>query len=201
MTTNYGGQAYLTNLAPTIIEYAEKCKSFTKEQAYLMLPEKHFSTIDKVLAGLKTQRRLFLKGERYYVANPKADPDYTMINCLWVLLDMKGESYPNTADFWLGDAIKPSYISYVKNGIQYDIIPVDRGSEASISFFDRQYVSEVTDFPDTKHKYILVVPNEDILEYLPTMKAPHLYAVVNELNYSDMDYEAKKLCEVEYYQG
>lgn len=196
----FGGQAYLMGLGTTIMEYAKACGVFTKEQAYLMWPEKHYSTIDKALRGLVVHRNVFLQGERYYLVNPRATIDYDMIRCLWVLLDMKGDAKPNTKEFWLSRSVRPAYISYVKNSILYDIVPVNRGEDAILRAIDTQYQEEKSSSDENYHKYIIVVPNMDVLETLPIVNAPHIFAIVNDIPYEMMDYEAKKVVDVSYFE-
>lgn len=195
----FGGQEYLMEMGGIISEYVRAAGCFAQEQAYLMLPEKHYSTIDKALKGMIVQRNLFLKGERYYVANPKANPDYTMINCLWVLLDMKDKELPNTKGFWLSSARKPVYLRYVKNNVIYDIVPVNRGENSIIAALDSEYTKDIEESQDIMHKYVIVAPYERVLETYKKMEAPHMYAVVRELSYEEMDLETKKVCNVTYY--
>lgn len=198
--TQYGGQAFLKEIGKPIMDYAKASGSFTKEQAYLMVPQKHFSTIDKALNTMRRNRNIFMKGDRYYVVNPKAEPDYNMIRCLWVLLDMKGDELPNSKNFWISRASNPAYLSYVKNQILYDIVPVNKGEAATIAYIDAQYINEKENYSEAAHKYIIVVPREDVLETLPQMSAPHIYAVVHDMPYDDMDYEMKKVCDIDYYE-
>ena len=50
------------------------------------------------------------------------------------------------------------------------------------------------------HEYILVVQNIDIVDDLPPLNAPHMFAIVNDMLYSEMNYEAKKVCKIDYYK-
>lgn len=203
MYNDFGGQRYLMENGSVIMNYIKESGVFTKEQAYLMLPQKHYSTIDKVIKGLKVERFVFQKDERYYVANPRAEVNHKMINCLWVLLDMKGDVVlkDNNSTFWLTSASQPSLLSYVKNTVLYDIVPVNRGEELILKTLENAYKNELEKYPESKHKYIIVVPNMSVLETMPELEIPHIFAIVNELSDSEMDYESKKVVSIDYYEG
>jgi len=200
---NFGGQRYLMENGNVILNYAKESGVFTKEQAYLMLPTKHYSTVDKVLKGMKVERCIFQKGERYFVVNPASQINYQMINCLWVLLDMKGDEVlkDSESSFWLTSPSKPAFLSYVKNTVLYDIVPVNRGEEVILQTLEVSYRNELEKYPESKHKYIIVVPNEDVLETMPELEIPHIFAIVNDIPFEEMDYEHKKVVNIEYYEG
>lgn len=205
MYNDFGGQRYLMEHGSVIMRYIKECGTFMKEQAYLMLPQKHYSTVDKVLRGLKAERCIFEKEKGYYVANPRGKINYKMLNCLWVLLDMKGDAILKEgsidAPFWLKPATQPALLSYVKNTILYDIVPVNRGEEIILKVLEDNYKQEQEKYPESKHKYIIVVPNESVLETMPELEIPHLFAIVKELSSSQMDYESKNLVDIDYYEG
>jgi len=196
-----GGQFYRNTLGDIILAYANVCGVFTKEQAYLMVPDKHYTSIDKVLKGLKTSRRVFSKEGDYYTMNPIAPIDYNMLRCLWVLLDFKEDCIPNTQNFLLAPSVKPSFITCVRNNIAYDIVPINAGEAATILLLDGKYAAENehATSDEVVHKFILAVPNKSVVTTLPVMKAPHIFAVVNELPMSERNYDMKKICEVEYW--
>lgn len=197
---NTGRSAYQNQLAETIREYARICGCFTREQAYLMFLDKHYETIDKLLNTMCQQRILFKKNDRYYTLNPAIKFNYEMMNCLWVMLDLKGNSLPNTDDFYFTRCSKPALIAFAKKNILYEIVPVDSSSSEDIIFLNRQYESESNGVLDDSHQYILVIPNTDVVENLPVLNAPHMFAIVNDMPYSEMNYEAKKVCKIDYYK-
>ena len=197
---NIGRSAYQNQLAETIREYARICGCFTKEQAYLMFLDKHYETIDKLLNTMCQQRVLFRKDERYYTLNPAIKFDYDMMNCLWIMLDLKGSSLPNMNDFYFTRCTKPALIAFIKNDTLYEIVPINSSSAESIIFLNRQYEAETMGGSNGLHEYILVVQNTDIVDDLPPLNAPHMFAIVNDMPYSEMNYEAKKVCKTDYYK-
>ena len=82
-----------------------------------MFLDKHYETIDKLLNTMCQQRVLFRKDERYYTLNPAIKFDYDMMNCLWIMLDLKGSSLPNMNDFYFTRCTKPALIAFIKNDI------------------------------------------------------------------------------------
>lgn len=203
----FGGQQYLMENGAIILNYAKQSGVLTKEQAYMMLPQKHYQTIDKVLNGLRVERTLFLRGDRYYVINPMKQQlsmeDYQMIKCLWVLLDLKGDAVlkDSNSNFWLTSAEKPAILSYVKSNVLYKIVPVDRGEEIKLKALETAYKNELEQYPESKIKYIIVVPNIETLEYMPEVDIPHIFAIVTDIPDEEIDYETKKLIEINYYEG
>ena len=197
---NIGRSAYQNQLAETIREYARICGCFTKEQAYLMLLDKHYETVDKLLNTMCQQRVLFKKNDRYYTLNPAIKFNYEMMNCLWIMLDLKGNSLPNTDNFYFTRCNKPALIAFTKNDTLYEIVPVDSSSSDDIIFLNRQYEAESVESSNASHQYIFLIPNTDVVADLPTLNAPHMFAVVNDMPYSEMNYEAKKVCNIDYYK-
>ena len=194
-----GRSNYYNEVGELILEYIRVSGVITKEQAYLIWPEKHYSSIDRVLRGLVSVHKLFLKGERYYVLNPKSEIDFNMINCMWVVLDLKGKEKLNTNSFWFSKVLKPAYLSYVKNGVLYDVVPVEKGEDVKLMVLEKDYELEKGRSDEILHKYIIVSRDTDTIESFPIITAPHIYAVVNELPFDEMDYEHKQLVNIEYY--
>lgn len=194
---------YQNELGDVLREYARVCGCFTKEQAYMMLPEKHYTAIDKVLVAMLRNRSLFLQGERYYTINPKMQIDYDRLKCLWILLKHKGNSLPGTPEFYVTKSREPAKLAYVKNDVLYEIVPVQSDSAKDILFLDKRYEEQVSEYAENGlvQEYILVLSSVDIVDYLPEMKAPHIYAVVNDMPIEEMDYETKKLCNIDFYES
>ena len=82
----------------------------------------------------------------------------------------------------------------------YEIVPINSSSAESIIFLNRQYEAETMGGSNGLHEYILVVQNIDIVDDLPPLNAPHMFAIVNDMLYSEMNYEAKKVCKIDYYK-
>ena len=80
-------------------------------------------------------------------------------------------------------------------------VPVNRGEEIILKVLEDNYKQEQEKYPESKHKYIIVVPNESVLETMPELEIPHLFAIVKELSSSQMDYESKNLVDIDYYEG
>lgn len=193
---------YLNEEGETISLYAKTFGCFTRQQAYLM-SDKHYTTVDKVLAGMVKGRKLFQdKGDsNYFIANPKALPDHKMIRCLWIMLFLKGDEKINTEMFWFGRAKKPSYISYVKGGTLYDVVPVNKGDNNIMKFIENQNDLEVENAEDIKHNYIIAVPSVSALESLTDINVPHMFAVVKDITPDLYDYENKKFVEIDLYES
>lgn len=198
-----GRAEYQNELGNVLREYARVCGCFTKEQAYMMLPEKHYSAIDKILFSMLKSRTLFLKDERYYTINPKATIDFDMIKCLWIMLDLKGNDIPGKDDYCITRSKKPAKLAFIRKNVMYEIVAVNSKSASDILFLDRQYEEEVNpESTDTGIvlKYILVLNDINVVDMLPEMQAPHTYAYVHDIPYAEMDYEMKKLCKIDYYE-
>lgn len=203
MIRDFGGQQFLAGMGNVIMSYMRASNGFVKEQAYLMLPDKHYTTVDKAIKGLVYERCIFKKGERDFVANPKSEIDFTMERCLWVMLDMKGDAIlkEENDDFWIAPAHKPAKLSYVKNMVRYDIVPFDRGEDHVLKTLEDLHKEEIEKYPESVHKYIIVVPNEKVLDTVPQLNIPHIFAIVNDRPNDQMDYERKEFVDIDYYEG
>lgn len=193
-------QNYINSLGSTIMDYVKASGCFSRAQAYLMLQDKHYSTVDKTLYALTKERYIFQVDTDYFVGNPRGKINYDMIACLWVLLDMKGNLVPGTDKFFLNNGTRPSYLSYVINGIMYDIVPLDRTEMIVMKYIDEQYAREKAELPESEHRYLFLMKSEDDIAKTPSIKAPHMFALVKEIDESAWDKENKVFANVEYFE-
>jgi hypothetical protein len=183
----------VNNLGETIMEYAEKCLCFTRQQAYYMRPLTVETSIDYVLQRLVETRMLKydMGNTDRFILNSQVAFDYDKVNALWVLLTHKGERILGCeTGFWIAKGRMPYQISYIFNNTLYDVMTVRETNKMDLVLIEREYKQEeedgLHDGTNTEnkypHKYIFVIDNEDVINKLPLINVPHLFAVVDGNN-------------------
>lgn len=142
-------------------------------------------TINRIILSLSKKKYLHDSGNQTYTAYIKEEVDYRMIDAIWVYLQATSQ-YPFDelmASTFLAET--PSQISYIKPGTDtmYEIAVLD-GSYASqmqtlVKRYDLQRsATDIEDDDTSLLKYIIVVPNEDIMEHIEITPFLKRYAIL-----------------------
>lgn len=109
----------------------------------------------------------FVEGGRYLGPDPYGKPNYKMVTAMWVLLQFIEKIEP-TGHF---AANSPSQIFFIKEDTGYEIIVINDGEEHLLRLIN----------PQKKTKYIIVVPDMRMVEFLELPDAPCLFATVQHV--------------------
>lgn len=180
MSTYSDSDERVHNIGATLMSYADECGCFTAGQAYYMRPATVETSIDHVLRKL-TESRLIHQvptANDWYTSSALEPFSEDRAKALWVMLVHKGERILNhDPGFFFIRGRAPFEISYILEDTAYDVMTLTEKNKANLILIDRAYKSgqEANEGP---HKYIFVIENEDIIEKLPVIEAPHLFAIV-----------------------
>jgi len=136
-----------------------------KGQLVKLLNIESLKTCGRILKNLrKSYNVVDLDQGRYYTTDPFARPDSRMITAVWVLIKFASEIDPH-AHY---PAEIPSQIFFLKENIGYEILVLRREEEHLVKLLR----------PKPEMKYIIVVPDMDMVEQLQLPDAPCLFATV-----------------------
>ena len=117
---------------------------------------------------MKNLRKFYLisevNGGRFYGTDPYGQPDRKMVTAVWVLIHFAEQIDPMAHH----PADEPAQVFFLKENTQYEIVVIDQGEEHLLRILR----------PRAEVKYIIVVPNMDIVDQLPLPEAPCLFAMV-----------------------
>lgn len=167
----------------TILEYLNTFGSCTREQTYFMLPN-YIKTenIDRAVSRLSKQRKLRICSDNkdHYVRAGVEGYNESVVNALWVLLVHKGNlTTEDVNDFWFTRGSKPALISYIIDGIMYEVIPMQTNNAAMMLQLQAEYNNE-TDEQKDAHRFIFVIEDRSQIGELSTYSLPCFYAKVNK---------------------
>ena len=136
-----------------------------QEQAIEALTDKGRVTASAIIRGLMKQRRLcYLNGGYYVAAGPRMKPDDKIIDAIWVLLQYIKQIDPMNHH----RASYPGQIYFLRNGFGYEIVVLREGDSHLPAML----------LPQDGLKFIIVVPNEEMIPDVKLPKAPCLFATV-----------------------
>ena len=151
-----------------ILHWIMQYEVMTMEQAIQLLHHKNRSTAQKVIRGLKKQHKIsYVNGGVYIGAYPCSKPDPKVIDAIWILIqyaDVIGHYQHHPASY-------PSQIYFLKDGCGYEIVVLNEGE---------QYLTRLLQ-PDEGLKYILVIPNENMIPYIELPDVPCMFAVIQSV--------------------
>lgn len=165
-----------------IMAYALALGSFTRKQAYLMLPQKKNETVDRLLFRMQKIGWIFpdpLDADRF-TSSPLIEFEEDIATALWPVLIHKGDALPETASsFWVGRGRYPAAVSYLLDGKFYDVMLLAEETKGVLIYVDREYEQEKEENCG-EHKYLFILPNEALIKKLPRIRAPHYFVLVDE---------------------
>ena len=167
-----------------IMVYALALGSFTRKQAYLMLPQKKNETVDKLLFRMQKTHYIFADplDNDCFTSSPLIEFDDDIATALWPVLIHKGDILPDTnPGFWVGRGRYPATISYLLNGKFYDVMFLTEKTKGILIYVDREYEQE-KEAGSGEHKYLFIIYNETLIKKLPKISAPHYFVLVDEDN-------------------
>lgn len=136
-----------------------------QEQAIMLLYEKPRATAQKIIRGLIKNRRIcYINGGYYIGGNAVEKPDEKLITAIWVLL----QYVPLIGSFDHHCANYPGQIYFLKDQTGYEIVVLSEGENLLPSLLATQ----------DNLKYILVVPNEEMIPMVTLPSAPCVFATV-----------------------
>ena len=136
-----------------------------QEQAIGALTDKGRTTASAIIRGLMKQRRLcYLHGGYYVAAGPKMKPDDKIIAAIWVLLQYIYQIDPMNHH----RAQYPGQIYFLRNGCGYEIVVLGEGD----------YLLPTMLTPQADLKFIIVVPDEEMIPDVKLPNAPCMFATV-----------------------
>ncbi len=148
-----------------LLQWIQQYEVLSFEQAIRLLFHKPRSVALKIIRGLQKEHLIsYVSRGNYIGAYPCSVPEPRRIDAIWVLLQFveKIDHYEHhCADF-------PSQIFFLKEGMGYEIV-VLRDGETHLS----RLLQSGEDL-----KYIIVVPNEQMIPLLQLPDAPCLFAVI-----------------------
>lgn len=149
-----------------------------QEQAIMLLYDKPRLTAQKIIRGLiKNNQICYINGGYYIGAGPMCKPDEKVITAIWVLLRYIGQI--NICDHHCANY--PGQIYFLKDQAGYEIIVLNEGEHMLPSLLN----------PQDWMKYIIVVPNEEMIPLVAVPDAPCMFATVS--------YHGKNVPDVEFY--
>ena len=151
-----------------ILHWIMQYEVMTMEQAIQLLHHKNRSTAQKVIRGLKKQHKIsYVNGGVYIGAYPCSKPDPKVIDAIWILIQ-----YADVIEHYQHHpASYPSQIYFLKDGCGYEIVVLNEGE---------QYLTRLLQ-ADEGLKYILVIPNENMIPYIELPDAPCMFAVIQSV--------------------
>jgi len=120
----------------------------------------------RIIHYLLKTRQVSLINNYYIGLDPLQKPDAKIITALWVLLQFNG-SVAMSAHY---KANYPAQLYFLKNNKGYEVIVLDEGDDDLLKFVQVQ--EEV--------KYVIVVPDVSMMQKLPKLNAPCVYATVTK---------------------
>lgn len=186
MSTYTESDERVHNIGATLLSYAEECGCFTRGQAYYMRPATVETSIDFVLRKLEESRLIHQvpTSNDWFTSSALEPFSEDRAKALWVMLVHKGERILNhDPGYFFIRGRAPFEISYILDDTAYDVMTLNDSNRSSLILIDRAYKSgqEANEGP---HKYIFVIEDESIIDRLPVIEAPHLFAIVR-LNDTD----------------
>lgn len=183
-TYNRGSlNTYYRLIDDTILEYLNTFGSCTREQTYFMLPN-YIKTenIDRAVLRLSRQRKLRICSDNkdHYVRAGVEGYNENVVKALWILLVHKGNlTTEDVNDFWFARGSKPALISYILDGVMYEVIPMQTNNAAIMLQLQSEYNSE-TNEQKGAHRFIFSIEDSTQIDELSTYSLPCFYAKVNE---------------------
>lgn len=146
-------------------------ESILMDQAIRIIHNRPNQTAQKIIRGLRKQHRLsFLHEGSYIGAGPASKADPKTEEAIWVLLRYIDQIEPMShrkADY-------PSQIYFIRNEIAYEIIVLREGEGRLTAMLH----------PREDMKYIIVVPDADMI---PTVRLPDGPCMFATVEYGDSD--------------
>lgn len=146
-----------------VLRWLSQYGPLTKNILRRFLHYKHADTANRILAGLKRRRYIYeIDGGRYYAVDRYDKPVRRMQIASWVLIQFIKQIQPNHHH----QANEPSQIFFLKDKTVYEILVIFENEEHLISLLQ----------PQKNTKYIIVVPNMEMVENLNLPDVPCLFA-------------------------
>ncbi len=143
-----------------IVECLSNYECLKWEQLISLLHNKKRDIAERIINGLKKKQIILQNDGDYLSLDPRSTSDYKKIQAFWVLLKFIKEINPQEHY----PAAYPSQIYFLKEGVQYEVLVLNKGEEHLLSMAfneNREYSDE-----DRTIK-IIVVPNiEEIDEFV-----------------------------------
>ena len=148
-----------------VIRWLGQYDALTKTQLIRML-RKPESTAEKIIQNLRRNRRLTsILGGAYLGLDELCKPDERMILAIWVMLRFIDKIDPN--EHYRSNP--PAQLFFLKENQGYEIIVLYEGEENKTRLLD----------DSDEIKYIIVVPNEDMIDRIWQPDAEVMYAVAD----------------------
>ena len=143
-----------------------------KTQLVKLLNIESLKTCGRILKNLrKSYNVVDLDQGRYYTTDPFARPDPSMITAIWVLIKFANQIDPHAHH----PAEIPAQVFFLKENTSYEIIVLQDGEDHLLKLLQ----------PKPDMKYIIVVPDMNIVEKLQLPDAPCLFATVTPNGYEE----------------
>ncbi len=165
-----------------ILQWIQQYEVISTEQALRLLHHKGRNTAQKIVRGLQKQHYISYVQKGVYIGiYPCSVPDPKTIDALWVLLQFGDQVKQNEHHV----ASYPSQIFFLKEGVGYEIMVLHQGEE---------YLTKLLQ-PVPDMKYILVVPNEEMIPAIELPDAPCIFAVIqwNGGNAPEVSFYSKEM--------
>ena len=175
---------FLDTLGKVILEYANTFGSFTRRQAYFMHEQKAAETIDKAILRLTRTKQIQMNTmhKDAFTINNKIAFSREMTTAMWPMLVHKGTLIPNQngMDFWFMKGTDIAPVTYMLDGIIYDVVPLDDSKAASLVWINKNFEKEQKEGLSDSHIYILLMPDTSLFNLFNSIEFPHLFATVDE---------------------
>ncbi len=130
-----------------------------------LLHHKPGQTVNRILQGLRRSRYIVEIEDGAYLATDRhCEPKRRMITAVWVLIQFAEQIAPGAHR----QADAPAQIFFLKEHTAYEIVVIYDGEDHLLRLLQ----------PQEDTKYIIVVPNRNMIEKLPLPDAPCLFATV-----------------------
>lgn len=175
---------FLDTLGRVILEYANTFGSFTRRQAYFMHEQKAGETIDKAINRLMKTKRIQMDSQdkdAFTISN-KLVFSRPMTRAMWPMLVHKGTLIPNQngMEYWFMKGTDIAPVTYMLNGVIYDVVPLDDSKAASLVWINKTFEKEKSEGLSDSHVYILLMPDTSLFNLFDGLEFPHLFATVDE---------------------
>ena len=142
-----------------VVNCLSKYECLKWEQVIKLLYNKKEDVAQRILVGLKKKQIILEDESGYLMLDPRCKSDYKKLQAFWVLLQFidkikPEEHYP---------ANYPSEIFFLKQGVQYEIVVINKGEDHLINMLFMENRNNSIEEEDST-KYIFVVPSVDDID-------------------------------------
>lgn len=167
-------------------------------QVFKLFPKANEDSVRFYIMALIKKQLANIVNDKYLVPAVKKEADESMVEALWIMLDMlKCDGISDELELSFAGE-QPVKVCFMKDGVLYEIVPINKYTINNIN-----YIAEKTnartidkDKADDLTRYVFVIKDEEMLERIGEyqIQFPHSIALI-----SDTGDDAKP--DIRYYEA